>query len=288
MNTFIQVAEIWVPDRDGSLLEFGSGLYANAPDFGGVSRSMCFGRGEGLPGRAWDERAPIVLKDLQSGYFQRARAARTARLTCAIAFPVYVGDSLKAVVALFCGGGPGASGAVELWCDEPREGGDMTWLDGVRGDDGAVDEAPCSAMRSVHGARLAGLARQRRRSVFMDSITVPMGATAGSPPRGLAIPCAVPGAKNYVLTFLSSPEAPIARRVESWVAGADTHGLRRAAGFDVVDGSLACEERSAGDVDAAISAAFAGAVPIATPECALLALPITDGETVVDTVAMYF
>ena len=41
MNTFIRVAEIWVPDSDGYLLEFGGGVYDNAPDFGAVSRSMC-------------------------------------------------------------------------------------------------------------------------------------------------------------------------------------------------------------------------------------------------------
>ena len=83
MKTLIQAAEVWVPDADGHLLEFGSGLYGGLVEFGAISRQMCFGRGEGLPGRAWDEGRPVLLKDLQGGYFQRAAAARRAGLACA-------------------------------------------------------------------------------------------------------------------------------------------------------------------------------------------------------------
>jgi len=88
MNTLIQATEIWVPDAEGSLLEFGDGLYASAVEFGAISRSMCFGRAEGLPGRVWDEARPILLTDLQGGHFRRAAAAEisftTSRLNPAI------------------------------------------------------------------------------------------------------------------------------------------------------------------------------------------------------------
>ena len=50
---------------------------------------MCFGRGEGLPGRVREEGHPILLKDLQSGYFRRTVAAKQAGLTCATAIPFY-------------------------------------------------------------------------------------------------------------------------------------------------------------------------------------------------------
>ena len=66
-KTFIRVVEVWVPDAEQSLLEFGGGLYGSAARFGMASRSMCFGRGEGLPGRAWDEDRPQLLASRREG-----------------------------------------------------------------------------------------------------------------------------------------------------------------------------------------------------------------------------
>ena len=114
MQTFLRAAEIWVPDADGQLLEFGSGAYDRAPAFGHASRGMCFGRGEGLPGNVWDQRMPIVLTDLQGGYFQRAAAARAAGLVVAVGLPVFFGESLKAVVVIFCGAAGVGTGSVTL------------------------------------------------------------------------------------------------------------------------------------------------------------------------------
>ena len=79
MKTFIRVVEVWVPDADGTLLEFGGGLYGNTRGFGAVSRRMCFGRGEGLPGQAWDQGRPIMLKQLDGSYFRRSPRRRGRR-----------------------------------------------------------------------------------------------------------------------------------------------------------------------------------------------------------------
>ena len=78
MNTFIRAAEVWLPSADRSLLEYGGGAYASVPYFGAVSRSLCFGRGEGLPGRAWEEGRPIVLQRFDGTYFLRVVAAHEA------------------------------------------------------------------------------------------------------------------------------------------------------------------------------------------------------------------
>ena len=121
MKTFIRAAEVWVPSRDRALLEFAGGLYGIASQFGSISRSMCFGRCEGLPGRAWDEGRPIVLKNLEGSYFLRAIAARAAGLTCAIAIPVFLCDVLSAVVVFFCGDPEAHAGAIELWHNDPRD-----------------------------------------------------------------------------------------------------------------------------------------------------------------------
>jgi hypothetical protein len=128
MNTFVRVCEIWVPSKYRTELEFHSGLYGELQQFRVASERMCFGYDEGLPGKAWAERHPIVLKDLQHSYFKRAEAARQAGLTCGIAIPVFAGDYLLAVVVLYCGDDEEYFGAIELW--HAAGGGDLALVDG--------------------------------------------------------------------------------------------------------------------------------------------------------------
>jgi len=73
-STFIKAAEVWLPSNDGTLLEFGSGAFGAARRFAAISREMCFGRGEGLPGRAWDEGRPILLPRFEGSNFRRNSA----------------------------------------------------------------------------------------------------------------------------------------------------------------------------------------------------------------------
>ncbi len=103
MNSFIKACEVWVPDTTGGVLELAGGLFGSATAFAAVSRTLCFGRGEGLPGRCWDEGRPIVLKQLADSYFRRAAAARDAGIHCAVAVPVFLREELRAVLVLFCG-----------------------------------------------------------------------------------------------------------------------------------------------------------------------------------------
>ena len=83
MQTFIRMAEVWLPSADGTLLEPGGGIYDAAPAFGAATRQMCFGRAEGLPGRAWDEGRPLLLSPLDGSTFKRtapfARSAHRVR-----------------------------------------------------------------------------------------------------------------------------------------------------------------------------------------------------------------
>ena len=103
MTTFIRALEYWVPSSDRSMLEFGGAHYGAATRFASISRELCFGRGEGLPGQAWEAGHPIVLKEFEGSYFRRIAAARAAGLTCGIALPICAGDFLNAVVVIFCG-----------------------------------------------------------------------------------------------------------------------------------------------------------------------------------------
>ena len=58
-RTFVQVAEIWVPE--GDRLVHGGGNYGGLEGFEAASRRESFARGEGLPGRAWAEARPSSL-----------------------------------------------------------------------------------------------------------------------------------------------------------------------------------------------------------------------------------
>lgn len=305
MKTFIRVAEVWVPDADGHLLEFGGGLYGSATTFGAISRQMCFGRGEGLPGRVWEEGRPILLKDLQGAGFRRAAAAKDAELTGAVAFPVYVDDEFKAVVVLFCGGDAEEAGAIELWRNDPRITGDMTLVDGYYGAASAGFEATGRETYLPRGSGLPGLAWQREGSVFIEGLSDSAKfvraaeAAAAGIERGLAIPCPLPTRDTWVLAFLSASPTPIARRVESWAPDAEGAALQRTFGFCETDGSLPAGEAQDADAFAqAIGKALSSGVPSLRPRASghaveagpggMIALPIAGERAVAEAVALYF
>ena len=309
MNTLLKAVEVWVPDADGQLLELRDGAYGSAKAFGNLSRAMCFGRGEGLPGRVWEEGRPILLKDLQAGYFRRATAARNAKLTCAVAMPVFAGDVLKAVVLFFCGEEGSDPRAIELWRNDPRVTTDMTLVDGYYGPEKAGGESMDSASRDTYlprGAGLPGLAWQRQASVFMNDLSEAAGfvraeeAAASGLKRGLAIPCPLPTRENYAVSFLSTTSRPFACRVESWTPDASGSTLRRDAGFSESDGKLPVVsmslESAEGEGDDAIAEAFCTATPQLGKKATsaeagatgMIALPIHGDSRVDEVVAIYF
>jgi hypothetical protein len=98
MSTYIRSTEIWVPTEDHKELRYLDGLYGPHHEFRALSQQTRFRYDEGLPGRAWAARHPIILKEFNSLNFKRADAATAIGLTCAVALPVFAGDLLKAVV----------------------------------------------------------------------------------------------------------------------------------------------------------------------------------------------
>jgi len=242
MDTLIRVAEVWTPSADGLLLEWASGLYRQAPAFGAQSRAMCFGRGEGLPGRAWDLGRPVMLSDLQNPMFRRAALARKAGLASGLALPIFRDGALTCVVVLLCGPGSAHRGAVELWHNDPRVTGDLRLEDGSFTDQGAELEAETRDGFLPRGAGLPGRAWQREASVFVDDLMHSRDflrsqtAAAAGIVKALSMPCSVADEHIWVVNLMASAEVPVARRVESWIADDDgAPGLRRGAGH--------CEQR---------------------------------------------
>jgi hypothetical protein len=246
--TFIRVVEVWVPDAEGSLLELGGAWYGEATRFGALSRRMCFGRGEGLPGQAWDAGRPLVLKAFEGSAFRRTQAAHADGLTCGIALPVFGGTTLKAVVLIFCGDSPdldaGQAGAIELWRNQAESGKDLVLDDGYYGATSDVFEFISRRTAFRKGTGLPGLAWESGLPVFMNDLGKggrflrADSARKVGINRGFAIPCAVPGPDTYVMAFLSALATPLVRRFETWLPDdAGTH-LLRSEGFCEIDGPL--------------------------------------------------
>ncbi len=256
MNTFIRAVEYWLPSNDRSILEFGGGHYGAAKRFEAASRSLCFGRGEGLPGQAWELGHPVVLKEFEGSYFRRIAAARADGLTCGIAVPIFAGDFLTSVLVIFCGenkdvrecaAGAERAGAIELWKNDPDESYDMTLADGYYGNTGDAFEFISRSTSFRRGIGLPGLAWEAAGPVFIENLGKGSGFLRGDSAvkvginRGFALPCSTPGHAFYVMAFLSALATPIAERIEIWATDASRQALLRSSGFDEIDGVLGAD-----------------------------------------------
>ena len=244
MRTFIRASEIWVPSRDRAMLEFHSGLYGELARFRHASERMCFGYGEGLPGRAWQARHPIILRELQNSYFMRAEAAREAGLTCGVAIPVFAGDYLLAVVVMYCGADEDNIGAIELWHNDPALSFDLALLEGYYG---IADyfERVSRQTRIRPGFGLPGSVWKTGMPEIMSDLWNAQrflrrdDARKVGLSKGLAIPSPYAPGQTYVLSFLSAMSTPIARRFEIWGPDANAEALIFLSGDCVSNAALA-------------------------------------------------
>ncbi len=293
-KSFIRVVEYWVPNGNGSLLEFGGGLFGKAASFGAITRRLCFGRGEGLPGQAWDQGQPVMLKQFHGSYFQRIAAADDEGLTCGIAVPTFIHGSLTAVTVFFCGDDDAHAGAMELWANQPALSKDMRLVDGYYGNTGDTFEFVSRSTHFRQGNGLPGLAWDRNKPVFMENLSKGSGflradsAVKVGINRGFAFPCSSTDGSNQVMAFLSAMATPITRRVEIWEPDTVGKRLHRTLGFTE---SYGRRDETLATMDAVtssgvIGAAFATGVPqVDTP---LFAFPIAPHGQVTAVLALHF
>lgn len=240
---FIRAAEFWLPDTNGTLLEFGGGFYGDAKRLQASSEHLCFGRGEGLPGQAWDSGHPVMLTDLQVPLFRRAAAALAHGLTSAVALPSFKGEQLCAVTVLFCGDDQDHAGAIELWHNDPVENVDLTLQDGYYDTTGDTFEFLSRNTSFRAGTGLPGRAWGSQAPVFMPDLGRGSGflradsAVKVGINRGFAVPCSSADGKNYVLAFLSALATPIARQVDVWAPDTLQTHLEHSFGFSEVEGT---------------------------------------------------
>ncbi|MDB5888962.1 MAG: hypothetical protein JWM03_1834 [Rhodocyclales bacterium] len=231
MKTFIQATEIWAPSRDRSMLEFHAGLFGTHHDFRAVTQKMCFGYDEGLPGKAWALRHPIILNNLQNPLFRRRDVARTAELTCGVAIPVFAGDILLAVLVFFCGDDEDRVGAIELWHNDPAQSAEMGMVDGYFGFAESFQWV-AQHTRFARGFGLPGTVWQSGMPEIMNDLGHANRFVRRDDARrvginkGLGLPSPYEDGQNYVVAFLSALGTPIARRFEIWVPDQAGTGLR--------------------------------------------------------------
>ena len=242
IQTFVKAVEYWVPGNDRLHLEFGGGLYGQATRFAMLSRKLCFGRGEGLPGKAWEQGQPLLLKAFEGSYFQRTAAAHAEGLTGALALPIFAGEYLNAVLVVFFGDGDDHAGAIELWCNDPAESKDMALVDGHYGRTAEAFEYLSRRTSFRRGTGLPGTAWDSGLPVFLEDLGKGSrflrseGAVQVGINRGFALPCASSDGKHHVVALLSAQNTPIVRRFELWQR--DGACLARISGFCEVEGLL--------------------------------------------------
>ena len=218
IRTFVSVAEVWVP-YDGKLI-LKEGNYGALDDFAAASQSESFAFGEGLPGKAWADAKPTVLKTMSGSYFKRLQPAQAADLTSGVAIPVFAGAELRAVLVVLCSDDNERVGAIEVWC---QVNGMMVLDDGYYG---AAKHFEWVSQHT-HFPRGQGLPggvwAAATPMLFRDLgsgyrfVRADSAGKAGLT-NGLGIPVPVPGSEAYVLTLLSARGTPIANRFEIWDA----------------------------------------------------------------------
>lgn len=238
-DTFIQAAEVWVPE--GDRLVFASGDYNGLEGFEEASRMTSFAKGEGLPGKAWAEGRPVVLKTFDGSYFKRAEAAKEAGLTAAVAVPVFDGKTLLAVLVVLCGDDAARIGAIEVWSED---------ADGLLMlDDGYFGAAEEFEFVSQHthfpkGQGLPGGVWAAQAPILLRELGIGYkfirASAAGKAglTTGLGLPVPVPGDKPFILTLLSALGTPIARRFEIWDAGKVRGKAMLSDGICQIEGAL--------------------------------------------------
>jgi len=217
---FIRATEIWVPNETGTELCLGAGLYGPLTEIEAVAKETRFGLDDGLPGKAWATRQPVVLKDLVGSYFRRGAAASEAGLTCGVALPLFCGSELAAVIVFFCGDDQDHVGAIEVW-HAPHNSFDMGLVDGYYGT-AEVFEWTARHINFMKGSGLPGQVWASGMPVVMSELKGPRfvrfeeAAKAGIT-RGVGIPCnGASSADTFVMTLLSALHTPIASRFEIW------------------------------------------------------------------------
>jgi PAS domain S-box-containing protein len=99
------VGHAWVPNPDGTVLDFVSAWYCGDGElkpFRKVSEASHFGPGVGLPGRVWESKRHAWVENVTDDpNFPRSASARIASLKTGVGIPILSGNQVIAVLEFF-------------------------------------------------------------------------------------------------------------------------------------------------------------------------------------------
>jgi hypothetical protein len=220
IEPFVQVVEVWVPD--GECLRYHSGAYGRHADFGQATEHLTFSSGQGLPGAAWAERRPIVWEQLDERFLRRA-LAESAGLDAAVAFPLFRGDEVSAVVSLLCGSREHTGGCIEVW--EPNELRELALTSGYYGQLESFADIS-RLLRFQRGRGLPGITWERGVPHIIADLRSSAAFIRAAAARtsgvsaGLGIPLYRGNEIAQLLLLLSAHATPLARAFEVWTVEA--------------------------------------------------------------------
>jgi len=222
MSAFIKATEIWEPNREKTELTLAKGHYGPHKEFETYSRRISFGYNEGLPGRAWAQKCPIILEELSGSCFSRIEMAEKIGLTTAIAMPIFAGEYLHAVILFLCGGSEVQAGAIEIWTKLRQHRCEMELKEGYYGSMEAFERRSRS-IRVMFGQELPGTVWKTQMPHLIkepgqsETFLRARQALRAGITSALALPASMIEDDGCVLAFLSADDSPIARRFEIWV-----------------------------------------------------------------------
>lgn len=221
MRTFIKVIEIWTPTADRLKLQLAEGLLGENSNFFINSRQKIVKYDEGLPGKAWSRAYPQIITDLEDSYFLRKLDAKEANLTSGIAIPIFSGEFLLAVVVLLCGDIDYDAGAIELWGSDQEEDERLRLIEGYYG---CLNILERISRRMSFGKNegLPGTVWDYNLPIIIDEpANSPIFLRRGTAENdGICMAFGFPFRFQHtelVLTFLSTLDTPIAKRLEIWI-----------------------------------------------------------------------
>lgn len=226
MTYFIKAAEVWEPELGGQTLALSSAHYGDFQvgdfsEFREASQWLRFSIDEGLPGKTWAQRRPLIWTDLSIAHFKRKELAEIAGLVCGMSIPVFAGEFLMAVVVLFFADGNQESSAVEVWQNRDYYDNELQLNGGYYGNLEKF-EWVSQRLTILRGHGLPGTAWKMGGPTIMTNLGESGSFLRASHARecglttGLAIPFCYTERDVQVVTFLSSLETPVARRFEVW------------------------------------------------------------------------
>lgn len=242
MKNFIKATEIWVPNEEKTELSLSSGLYGENSELESYSQSLTFKYNDGLPGKAWAMKQPIILNELSESFFKRTELVTSIGLTCAIAMPIYAGEYLQAVVVFLCGDSDDHAGAIEVWKASEDRINEMGLVNGYFGTMKDF-EWISKSIKIMKGQGLPGSVWKTKEPVIMDlSLNATFMRSSKAIKEGITTALGIPAWINeedgYVMTFLSAKGTPIARRFEIWTPNASERKLSFKEGYTHGDKDL--------------------------------------------------